>query len=161
MWEVLVVTEPGFNSEVERRRRAVELVNDGVSKAEAGRRLERSRQWVDKWVTRFGSNGDDDLNDRPRTPRYQPTKTPPDVAAKVLEVRDRLDADPVASVGALTILAEMERERFTPIPSTATIERILHAAGVTRPRTKRQRTGVKLPLPVVTTPGIWQQADWV
>ena len=156
-----MAAEPGFNSEVERRRRAVELVDDGVSKAEAGRRLERSRQWVDKWVHRFRVGGDTGLEGLPRTPRYQPTKTPPDVAAKVLEVRDRLDADPVASVGALTILAEMERERFTPIPSTATIERILHAAGVTRPRTKRQRTGVKLPLPVVTTPGIWQQADWV
>ena len=101
------------------------------------------------------------LVDRPRTPLRQPTKTTPAVVAEILEVRDRLDADPVASVGALTILAEMERDGFTPIPSTATIERILRHNDRTRARTKRQRTGIRLPLPVVTTPGVWQQADWV
>lgn len=55
----------------------------------------------------------------------------------------------------------MEREGFASIPSVATIERILHTAGVTRPVNKRRRTGVPLPLPIVTTPGVWQQADWV
>lgn len=159
MREVRVVAESGFDSEVHRRRRAVELVDEGVAKAEVARRLDRSRWWVDKWVGRFRAGGG--LVDRSRTPRRQPTKTPPEVVAKILEVRGRLDADPVASIGALTILAEMERERFTPIPSTATIERILNAAGVTRPKAKRERTGVKLPLPVVAAPGVWQQADWV
>ncbi len=155
------MAESGFNSEMERRRRAVELVDDGVSKAEAGRQCERSRQWVDKWVGRFRADGDAGLEDLPRTPRHQPTKTPSDVVEKILETRQRLDTDPVASIGALTILAELERERFTPIPSIATIERILNTAGVTRPRKKRQRTGIKLPFPTVTTPGVWQQADWI
>jgi transposase len=156
-----VVAESGFDTEIQRRRYAVELVDDGVPKAEVARRLGRSRWWVDKWVRRFRADGDDGLVGRSRAPKTQPAKTPPGVAAKVLEVRERLDDNPVASIGALTILAEMEREPFTPIPSTATIERILKAAGVTRPREKRQRTGVKLPLPVVTAPGIWQQSDWV
>jgi len=132
-----------------------------VGKAAAGRQVGRSRQWVNKWLRRYREYGDVGLLDLPRTPLRQPTKTPSDVVAKILQVRERLDDNPVANIGASTIFAEMERERFTPIPSIATIERILTAAGVTRPREKRQRTGNKLPLPVVTAPGIWQQADWI
>ena len=159
--EVHVEAESGFGSEIQRRRRAIELVDQGVAKAVVADRVGRSRWWVDKWVKRFRAHGDAGLVDRPRTPLRQPTKTTPAVVAEILEVRDRLDADPVASVGALTILAEMERDGFTPIPSTATIERILRHNDRTRARTKRQRTGIRLPLPVVTTPGVWQQADWV
>ena len=150
-----------FDSEVARRRRAVELVADGVSKAEAGRRLGRSRQWVDKWGKRYSADGDAGLEDRSRAPHQTPTKTPDRVVAKVLAVRDDLEANPVASIGGLTILAEMERDRFTPIPSVATIERILQRHDRTRPRRKKQRSGVPLPLPQVTTPGVWQQTDWV
>lgn len=152
----------GFESEVERRREAIRLVvDDGVGKADAGRQVGRSRQWVNRWLRRYREHGDEGLMDLSRMPHQQPTKTPSEVVAKVLEIRESLDDDPVANIGALTILAELERARFTPIPSLRTIERILAAAGVTRPRTKHQRTGNKLPLPVVTTPGVWQQADWV
>ena len=45
--------------------------------------------------------------------------------------------------------------------TSPTIDRILNAAGVTGQWTRHERSGNKLPLPVVTTPGIWQQADWI
>ncbi len=147
---------------MERRRVAIRLVvDDGVRKADAARQVGRTRQWVNKWLREYREHGDDGLVDRSRAPKTQPTKTPPDAVAKILEIRESLDDNSVANIGALTILSELERERFTPIPSLRTIERILAAAGVTRPREKRQRTGNKLPLPVVTTPGVWQQADWI
>ena len=161
MWEVFVAAGFGFESEVERRREAMRLVDDGVPVAEVARRVGRSRWWVYEWRNRHRADGDDGLVDRSRAPKTQPTKTPPDVIAKVLEIRRRLDRNPVANIGALTILAELEHERFTPVPSLRTIERILNAAGVTRSKTRLERSGVKLPLPVVTTPGVWQQADWV
>lgn len=162
MWEVLVEFVSGFDCEVDRRREVIRLVvGDGVGKADAGRRVGRSRQWVNKWLRRYREHGEAGLVDRSRTPKQQPTKTPPRVVEKVLEVRESLNDDPVASIGALTILSEMEREGFTPIPSLRTIERILNTAGVTRQWTRHKRSGSKLPLPVVTTPGVWQQADWI
>lgn len=152
----------GFESEVDRRREAIRLVvDDGVGKADAGRRVGRSRQWVNKWLRRYREHGDAGLVDQARTPREQPTKTPASVVAKILEVRERLDKDPVANIGALTILSELEREQFTLIPSLRTIERILNTAGVTRQWTRHERSNNKLPLPEVTTPGVWQQADWI
>ena len=121
----------------------------------------RSRQWVDKWSRRYLELGDDGLVDQSRTPKRQPTKTPPSVIAKVLEIRQSLNDDPVANIGALTILSELEMVHFRPIPSLRTINRILAVASVTRQWTRPSRSGNKLPLPVVTTPGVWQQADWI
>lgn len=70
-----------FESEVDRRREAVRLVvDDGLGKADAGRRVGRSRQWVNKWLRRYRENGDAGLVDQARTPREQPTKTPARVA---------------------------------------------------------------------------------
>ena len=151
----------GFGSELERRRRAIELVESGVSKAETGRRVGRSRQWVVKWVGRWLGEGEDGLIEGARTPHSQPTKTPQRVTEKVLEIRAGLEADPAASVGGLSVLAAMERAGFVPLPSVATIERILARAGVTRQAPVKGRSGIRLPLPVVSAPGIWQQADWV
>ena len=44
--------DSGFGSEVERRRRAVELVGEGVSKTDVAVRVGRSRWWVNKWFNR-------------------------------------------------------------------------------------------------------------
>ncbi len=150
-----------FDSEVTRRQRAIELVEAGVSKAEAARRVGRSRRWVVKWVGRWRREGEIGLHDYSRVPHSQPTRTPPRVVDKVLLVREALANDPAASIGGLSVLAAMEREGFSPLPSISTIERILSDAGVTRPARAKGRSGTKLPLPTVSAPGIWQQADWV
>lgn len=151
-----------FGSEVERRRESVRLVEDGVRIAEVARRVGRSRRWVYEWVARFRAEGDDGLEDRSRAPKRQPAKTSPDTVTKILETRSELEEKPEASIGALSILAQMERDDWPDIPSESTIERILAGAGVTRQRRKRDRSKeMKLPLPKVAKPGIWQQADWI
>jgi DNA-binding NtrC family response regulator len=49
-----------FVSEAERRRYAVGLVRrDGLRVAEAARRVNRSRQWLYKWLRRFQADGDE------------------------------------------------------------------------------------------------------
>jgi len=152
----------GFGSEIDRRREAVRLVGKGVSKAAVGRRVGRTRQWVSKWVRRYDEHGEAGLEDQSRAPKAQPSKTAPGTVAKILETRSKLDDQPEASIGALSILAQMERDGCSDIPSESTIERILAAAGVTRHKRKRDRsTEVHLPLPVVSGPGVSQQADWI
>lgn len=149
-----------FSSELARRRRAVELVDSGMSVSTVAERLGRSREWVYKWLRRRRVEGVDGLKDRPRVPHRQPSKTPRRVVDAVLGIRAELEENPVANIGALSILATLERRRFTPLPSIATIERILSREGVTNP-TEVSEPGGSLPLPQVTTPGKWQQADWV
>ena len=151
----------GFSSEVERRRFALGLVGDGVGIGEAARRVGRSRRWLSKWKQR--SESGEGIEDRSRTPHVSPATTPEEVVGLVLAYRDRLENDPVASIGGLSILAAMERDGIDPVPSLRTIERVLTRAGRTRPHGKRIRSSVPvLPLPKVgSIPGVWQQADWV
>ncbi len=151
-----------FGSEVERRREAIRLVAERVPVAQVARRVGRSRKWVYKWSKRHRAQGDCGLEDRSRAPALQPARTPDATVTKILETRTILEEQPEASIGGLSILAQLERDGFDGIPSVATIERILADAGVTRHKRKRDRSKeVKLPLPKVSVPGVWQQADWI
>ena len=112
-----------FGSDVERRREAVRLVESGVSVAETARRVDRSRWWVHEWLNRFRAEGDAGLENRSRARKTQPAKTSPATTAKILATRNALEKQPEASIGGLSILAQMERDGWSDIPSETTIER--------------------------------------
>ena len=151
----------GFDSELGRRLEAVRRVADGVGPTEVAGRLGRSREWVHKWVRRFDEAGEAGLVDRSRAPLNPPVGVDEATVAEVLRIRSELEDNPVASIGAESIQATMERSGWRRIPSVASIDRILHRAGVTRRYRRHRRSGVRLPIPKVTRPGVWQQADWV
>jgi putative transposase len=148
-------------SEVELRRRAVGMVEDGERVSDVAEVLGRSREWVHKWVRRFAQEGEAGLEDRSRRPQSPPVSIDAATVTEVLRVRAELEDNPVASVGASSVQAAMERARWASIPSVPSIERILRRAGRTRPYRRRQRGDAKLPIPSVTKPGVWQQVDWV
>lgn len=151
----------GFGSEVERRREALRLVTEvGMGVGDAAAAVGRSRRWLSKWKQR--ADAGESLESRSTTPRTQPTKTPTAMVDLVLEYRDRLEADPVASVGGLSIVAAMERDDLAAIPAVRTVERILTGAGRTHQRRHPSSRSARLPLPLVgSTPGVWQQSDWI
>ena len=133
-----------------------------MSVAEAARRVGRSSWWVHKWLNRFRSEGEDGFEDRSRARKTQPEKTSPATTAKILATRSALEKQPEASIGGLSILAQMERDGWSDIPSETTIERTLSHAGMTRPHKKRDRSlETKLPLPEVIGAGVLQQSDWI
>ena len=151
--------EPG--SEFELRLEAVRLViSKEMSTAGAARWAGRSREWLHKWLRRYRADSEAGLTDRSRAPR-EPARTDADTTAKVIEVRDRLAQHRYASVGGIAILAELERQGWLRLPSVATIERIVAAAGKTRKNQKQLRSGKRLGLPEVDLPGVWQQTDWI
>lgn len=151
-----------FDSEVQRRLVAIEMVRSGRTVSAAARGVGRSHTWVRKWLDRFDAGGVDGLTDQARTPVSQPTATPQSTVTRVLEIRGEYELRPEASIGGNSIHARMERDGFEPLPSVSTIERILSRANVTRSKRKRDRSKeVSLPLPKPTIPGVWQQADWV
>lgn len=152
----------GFGSEEERRGEALRLIEEeGLGVEEAAAAVGRSRRWLSKWKRR--AEAGESLEGRSTAPVRRPTKTPATTVASVLAYRDRLEADPVASVGGLSIVAAMERDGIDQIPGVRTVERILRTAGVTRPHHKPRSSGSgRLPLPTVgSAPGVWQQSDWI
>lgn len=152
-----------FEAERDRRAEAIRLVRvEGLTVSDAARRVGRSRQWLSKWLRRHAAG--EGLEDRSRASSSSFTPVPDEMIEMVLTYRERLTDDPVASIGGLAILSEMEHDGVANLPSVRSIERILTIAGVTRPKSKkRSRSTVpKLPLPTIPpVPGIWQQTDWV
>lgn len=150
-------------SEVELRRRAVEMSQGGWGPSAIAGELGRSREWVRKWVRRWEADGDDGLVDRSRRPVSSPSRLDGDVTAEVLSVRDVLEADRHANVGPVAVQAEMERRAVVgEVPSLSSIKRILRAEGRSRPyRLAAKSSERKWDLPVPAVPGVWQQSDWV
>ena len=72
------------------RRLLVErVVYQGRPRAHVAAEMGVSRQCVSHWISRYLSEGDDGLNDRSSRPRSCPTRTPIEVEARVLAVRER------------------------------------------------------------------------
>jgi transposase len=151
------------DGEFELRRRAVDLANDGCSLRAISGEVGRSREWVRLWVSRFRAEGEAGLLDRSRRPHQSPSRLSETVVEEILEVRGLLEADRHANVGPRAIVAEIEKRGvLSEPPSESSIKRVLSAAGQARPYRRRRRSSVSLlGLPQVTTPGVWQQADWV
>ncbi|HWC33824.1 MAG TPA: IS481 family transposase [Mycobacteriales bacterium] len=125
------------------------VVHQGLTKAEAARRYEVSWQWVHTLVTRYNAGGLDALEPRSRRPASNSKATPAAVADRIVELRKQLDADGL-DAGPVTIAHHLTLEGIRA-PSTATIRRILHAAGLVvanpkkRPRSSLHRFAADQP----------------
>ncbi len=112
------------------------VVHQGLTKAEAGRRYGVSWQWVNTLVNRYHQGGLDALEPRSRRPSTNARATPESVRTRVVELRLQLDAAGL-DAGPVTIAHHLAAERNT-VPSTSTIRRILHAAGLIEPAPKKR-----------------------
>jgi len=108
----------------------------GLSKAEAARRYGVSRQWVHALLARHRNGGLEAVEPRSRRPNSNPRSVPEALAARILALRQELDGAGL-DCGPLTIAWHLEREG-RHAPSTSTIRRILHTAGLIRPEPKKR-----------------------
>jgi transposase InsO family protein len=127
-------------SVVEQRYRAVLEVEAGCPVTEVAERYGVSRQSVHAWMGRYRSGGLAALADRSHRPASCPHRTAVQVEALVCELRR---AHP--RWGPARLAHELARKGVEPVPSPATLSRILArnglvvAAGRRRPRSSYQR----------------------
>ena len=125
------------------------VVVQGLSKAEAARRYGVSWQWVHTLLTRYQAGGLEALEPRSRRPASNARATPHDLRERIVELRKQLDADGL-DAGPVTIATHLTNAGLTA-PSTSTIRRILHEAGLVvpdpskRPRSSRHRFAADQP----------------
>lgn len=117
------------------------IVQGGLSVAEAAERFGVSTRWIRILVSRYRNEGLEGLEPRSRRPQRSPTRTSDEMRARILRLRDSLEAD------GLDAGPESIRDRLStdsPRPSAATIWRILKAHGrvVAQPQ-KRPRSSWK------------------
>lgn len=112
------------------------VVQQGLSVSEAAARFGVSRQWVHVLLARFRDGGLDAVEPRSHRPHSNPRQTPPQLAERAVALRRELTARGL-DAGPVTIAAQLEREG-RHVPSTATIRRILHAAGLVSPQPRKR-----------------------
>ncbi len=146
------------------RRQAVVRVLQGEPAGKVAADFGRTDRWVRKWVARYDPADEGWALDRARAPVTVANRIPSETERVVLEIRDRLMANPWAQAGSGAIAWEMTRLGLEP-PQSRTIERILARAKVTKRRARPERyvpKGTPYPAgPVLLGPNAWQEVDLV
>jgi transposase len=152
-------------SEEDLRKEAVRRRREGESPEAIAARLGRTSRWVRKWVARADEQaGAEWAQSRSRAPLYSPARTPDELRQLIVDARRRLVDNPRAQYGALAVAWELRRMGVDPIPGHWTIERVIAAAGLARPRRRVAGyvpKGVPYPTRVAPEPGSTHQIDMV
>ena len=112
------------------------VVQQGLTKAEAAARYDVSWRWVHTLVTRYQAGGLEAVEPRSHRPKSNPRQTPPEIAERITALRQDLIAAGL-DAGPLSIAEHLRREGQHP-PSTSTIRRILHTAGLVTPQPRKR-----------------------
>lgn len=123
---------------VEHRYRAVLEVRDGSPVTEVALRYGVSRQTVYAWRDRFDRDGIGGLEESSRRPRSSPSRLDADVEALVCELRR---AHP--RWGARRIVFELGRRAVEPVPSKATVHRVLVRNNLVKPQDQEHKRKYK------------------
>jgi transposase len=131
-----------------KRQTAIHLLRSGCSPTEVAQRMKRSVSWVTKWRDRHKEEGWDGLKDRSRAPKNPAQAHPEWVRQAIRQARSELEAEAhtgqgLRYIGSPAVQARLrekreQKEYAGPIPSTATIERVLHAANMVGHRQKAE-----------------------
>ena len=103
------------------------------SKAALCREYGISRPTGDKWLERFQKG--ESLADRSRTPKTSPGRTPPELEAKIVEIRKAHPA-----LGAVKLRKIMENAGYTDLPCAKTFNNIFHRYGLIEKEASRAAT---------------------
>jgi transposase InsO family protein len=95
-----------------------------------------SRGHLHRLLRRYRDGGLDDLEPRSRRPHTSPHEASDEVRGRIVRLRIELTARGL-DAGPATIAWHLEREG-RPVPSTSTIRRILHAAGLVVPEPRKR-----------------------
>lgn len=107
------------------RQEAIRLYLRGVSIRDISNQLNRSRQWVYKWIYIYKQSAATRwYKSRSRAPKQVTNKIAADMERSVIKIRQLLSHQPYAQKGAISVLYECNRLGITA-PSLSTINRIL------------------------------------
>lgn len=114
----------------------LQVVSDQLSVTAAAAEYGFSRRHLHRLLARYREGGLEALEPRSRRPKTTPIATPEDVRGRVIELRRGLTADGL-DAGPVTIAWHLEQEGLSA-PSTSTIRRILHQAGLIVPEPRKR-----------------------
>jgi transposase InsO family protein len=134
----------------EERFSAIHMLRAGYTPVQVGKHLGHSESWVRKWRGRYLQEGWAGLEERSRAPNEHGRRLPEHIGQAIAQARSELEADAALGiglkyVGGLAVRTKLKQEGIEPLPSLATIERVLRQKGLTCARKKRQKPIMKYP----------------
>ena len=132
------------------RKLAVHLLRKGEKAENVAVELGRSEDWVRKWWQRYRQEGFRGLYDRSRAPKKHGRKLSAKIVTKVCLARSELEAEKelgtgLKYIGALAIRTRLKKWGVKPLPSKASIERILHEHKLTNTKEEKVEEKVNYP----------------
>jgi len=145
---------------------AIHLLRAGQPVSAVAQQLGRSERWVRKWWQRYQTAQWAGLADQSRAPHRVPRALSAKVRQQIILVRSTLEAQAATGaalkyIGAPAIRTRLKAQGCQPLPSIASIERVLQAAGLTRPRQSAVQAEVVYPHLQPTAPQQLCQVDIV
>ena len=145
----------GHLAGMSRARVAVlQVVSDQLSVTAAAAEYGFSRRHLHRLLARYREGGLEALEPRSRRPKTTPIATSGDVRGRVIELRRGLTADGL-DAGPVTIVWHLEQEGLSA-PSTSTIRRILHQAGLIVPEPRKRPRSSYLRFEMAQPNEMWQ-----
>ena len=100
--------------------------------------LQRTPRWLNKWWREYHRHPDTDFTEQGRAPQTSPQRMPPEIEQAVVALRHMLEAGQTPDtryglIGARAIWGKLHRLHVQPLPSVATIQRLLAKQGLTHP----------------------------
>jgi transposase InsO family protein/transposase-like protein len=117
-----------------------------------------SRESYYKWKRRFETEGLDGLRERSRRPNVVPNATPAEVEDAIVRARKEL-ADAGEFNGPFSIAGHLAGQGVSPVPSRATIARILSRRGQVRPQPRKRPRSSYRRFQAARPNEMWQ-SDW-
>ena len=132
------------------RQTAIHLLRSGRTPTEVAQQLHRPVSWVCKWRDQFEQAGWAGLASRSRAPKQHGRAHSSSVRQAICQARSELEAEAATKqglryIGSAAVQAKLSQKVEPVMPSTATIERVLRAAGLVRSSTTRSAAAVAYP----------------
>ena len=132
----------------------LKVVSAQLSVTAAAAEYGNSRGHLHRLLRRYREGGLDDLAPRSRRPRTSPHRTADAARDRIVALRTELTAGGL-DAGPATIPWHLEREGL-PVPSTSTIRRILHAAGLVVPEPRKRPRSSWIRFEAAAPNEVWQ-----
>jgi len=127
------------SKEVIERQQAIHLLRSGRDVKEVATILNRHKNWVRKWKKRYELEGWQGLEGHSKAPKRHGKKLCEPIREAIRQARSELEAeatigDELGYIGPLAVRTRLKEKGVEPLPSRASIERILKESGMSKPK---------------------------
>lgn len=128
------------------RKQAIVLHLQGLSVQEISSQLNRSRQWVYKWIKRHSASPEKENwhQAHSNAPKNIRNRIPNETETAIINIRKELESNPYHQNGAVNIFYKLNEAGIKP-PSTATINRVIKRNGLQNKSRGKMRKNAEYP----------------